>query len=325
MSIERGGLKTWSALSGNKKRPSEYEIVTYKLHYRNRKPDAAYEQSPDSMMNQWYQKHVRDSPLKLADWDVFRDPDQITYRSYTTMQDAHEEYVDEVLRNHTSNKHDAFLKPEWVKTLASHYTPLRYLMTTLQMGAAYVVQMAPASTITNCAAFQEADSFRWLSRTAYRTYQLAQQHPEVGFGKSERATWEDDARWQGFRELMELALTTYEWAESLFALNVIAARAVDEAVRQLGASARKVGDTLTATLCDAQRRDSERSRRWTRDWIKLAKSELANVAVLEQWHAKWMPFAERAIDAFFQGLADPSAATEAKQRIADFYSQSLEA
>lgn len=114
MGIERGGLKTWSALAGNKKRPSEYEIVTYKLHYRNRKPDAAYEQSPDSMMNRWYRKHVRDSLLKHDDWDAFRDPDQVTYRSYTAMQDAHEEYVDGLLKNHTDTGHDSKLKSEWV-------------------------------------------------------------------------------------------------------------------------------------------------------------------------------------------------------------------
>src|SRR5690554_5847313 len=100
LSVDRGGLKTWSALAGNKKRPSEYEIVTYKLHYRTRNPEAAYEQSPDSMMNQWYRKNVTNSPLKHTDWDSFRDPDQITYRAYTTMQDGHEEYVDGLIREH---------------------------------------------------------------------------------------------------------------------------------------------------------------------------------------------------------------------------------
>ncbi len=123
MGVNRGGLKTWSALAGNKKRPSEYEIVTYSLLYRNRNPDAAYEQSPDSMMNQWYRKHVRDSLLQHPDWDSFRDPDQVTYRAYTTMQDAHEEYVDGLIKQHAAHGHDAKLPQSWLRKLALLYTP----------------------------------------------------------------------------------------------------------------------------------------------------------------------------------------------------------
>ncbi|MCE4547307.1 MULTISPECIES: toluene monooxygenase [unclassified Caballeronia] len=321
MGIERGGLKTWSALAGNKKRPSEYEIVTYKLHYRNRKPDAAYEQSPDSMMNRWYRKHVRDSLLKHDDWDAFRDPDQVTYRSYTAMQDAHEEYVDGLLKNHTDTGHDSKLKSEWVEKLKSHYTPLRYLMTTLQMGSAYIVQMAPASTITNCAAFQEADSFRWLSRTAYRTKQLSLAYPEVGFATSERGAWEDDEAWQGFRELMEKALATYDWAENLFAINVVAARAIDEAIRQLGHTAQANGDTLTAMLCDAQLRDAERSRRWTSAWLKHALGQTGNAEVLAQWKAKWEPLESKALEAYCSSLSGETGAVAAKRAVTHFHSQ----
>jgi len=47
------------------------------------------------------------------------------------------------------------------------------LQAALQMNCAYALQVAPASTITNCLAFQEADAVRWLSRVAYRTRELA--------------------------------------------------------------------------------------------------------------------------------------------------------
>jgi toluene monooxygenase system protein E len=299
LNIEQGGMKTWSALAGTKKRPSEYEVVTYKLHTRTRDPDVAYEQSPDSAMNEWYRQNVRNSPLRHPDWDAFRDPDQITYRAYTTMQDGQEEYVDGLIAGHANGGHDASLPPSWVQTLARAYTPLRYLLTTLQMGSAYVVQMAPASTITNCAAFQEADALRWVSRVAYRTRQLANQFPDQQFGKSERQSWEDAEAWQGFRELLEKMLTTYEWAENLFVLNVVAARAVDEAcLRQLARAARSSGDTLTAMLCEAQLHDSERSRRWTAEWVKMAAGQEGNLAVMQGWLAKWGPLAERAIDQY---------------------------
>ena len=46
MTVEVRGMKTWSKLAENKRRPSEYEVVTTNLHTRNRHRDQAYELSP---------------------------------------------------------------------------------------------------------------------------------------------------------------------------------------------------------------------------------------------------------------------------------------
>ena len=56
MAVDVRGMKTWSKLAKNKRRPSEYEIVTTNLQTRNRHRDQAYELSPapDLAMNEWY-------------------------------------------------------------------------------------------------------------------------------------------------------------------------------------------------------------------------------------------------------------------------------
>lgn len=299
----RPGLKTWSALMGNRKRPSEYEVVSYKLHYRTRNPHAPYEQSPNLRMNEWYRKHVFNSPLQHPDWDSFRDPDEVTYRAYCTMQDGQEQYVDGLLNAHDANKHDASLSGKWIETLGKLYTPARYLHSAGQMASAYLVQTAPASTITNCAVFQEADCFRWLSRVAYRTRELANSYPDKGFGENERRNWEELPEWQGFRELFEKVLATYDWGECFVALDVIALPTVDFGFLQpLKAASRSHGDTLTALLCDNQARDSQRARRWTAALIKQSLDVKTNEEVIAGWVAKWTPLAERAIDAYCAGL-----------------------
>lgn len=316
----RPGLKTWSALMGSRKRPSEYEVVSYKMHYRNRNPEAPYEQSPELEMNQWYKKHVFGSPLQHPDWDSFRDPDEITYRAYCTMQDGQEQYVDGLLNDHDANGHDKSLSAEWVDKLATLYTPARYMFSALQMASAYVVQIAPASTVTNCAVFQEADSFRWLSRIAYRTKELSNAYPDKGFIENERRMWEEAPEWQGFRELLETVLATFDWGESVVALNVVALRAVDAAfVHQLAHAARAQGDTLTAMLCDNQNRDSQRSRRWTAALVKQCLDVEANRAVIQGWLEKWVPLSDRAIDAYCAGLPNGAEAAEkAKAETAAF-------
>ncbi|MNG11887.1 Toluene-4-monooxygenase system protein E [compost metagenome] len=131
--------------------------------------------------------------------------------------------------------------------------------------------MAPASTITNCTYFQMADSLRWLSHTAYRTKEMSLTFDDKGFGRTERAYWETEPVWQGFRELMEKVLVTWDWAEAFVALNLVAKPAVEESVlRKLGGSARHNGDILLGLLTDAQLLDAARHRRWATALVKMA-------------------------------------------------------
>ncbi|HHJ35511.1 MAG TPA: toluene monooxygenase, partial [Gammaproteobacteria bacterium] len=257
-------LKTWSHLAGNRRRPSEYEIVSTNLHYHMDNPDNPWELDPNIDMAKWYRKYRNESPLKCDDWDAFRDPDQLIYRTYNLLQDGQETYVTGLFDQFNERGHDEMLDSGWVSILARFYTPGRYLFHTLQQGSAYLHQMAPASTITNCATYQTADSLRWLTHTAYRTKELSNTYADVGFAEKEREIWEADPVWQGFRELMEKALVAWDWAESFVAINLIAKPAIEEAVlTQFGLTARSNNDTLLGLLTQAQTRDAERHRRWS--------------------------------------------------------------
>ncbi|MDO8347051.1 MAG: aromatic/alkene monooxygenase hydroxylase subunit beta [Rugosibacter sp.] len=313
-------LKTWSHLAARRRKPSEYEIVSANLHYNDRDANAPYELDPDMFMNAWYKKNTFGSPLKHDDWNAFRDPEEVVYRTYNMVQDGQENYVFGLFDQFNSREHDKSLDPRWAGTLARMYTPARYLFHTLQMASAYVGQVAPASTITNCNYFQMADSFRWLSHTAYRTKELSLSFAGKDFAVNERNYWETDAVWQGFRELMEKTLTVWDWAEAFVVLNLVAKPAVEEAVlRKLGESARHNGDMLLGLLTDAQLIDAARHRRWATALVKMAVEKPGNAAIIKSWIAKWEPLADKAIDAYCGALADVSNATEsAKQATREF-------
>ncbi len=312
-------LKTWSHLAKQRRKPSEYEIVSTNLLWSTDDP-TPWALSPEIPMNKWYIKYRNESALRHEDWDAFRDPDQMIYRTYNVMQDGQETYVDGLLEEHSRNEHDSGLSAEWVAALGRLYTPARYPLHALQMGSSYLVQIVPSSTIENCAMFQAADQLRWVSRVAYRTKELADAYPEAGFIERERGYWEDDACWQGFRELMERALATYDWAEHFVALNLVAKPALDEAfIRQLGQSARRNADTLLAQLLDAQWIDSERCRRWTKALVDFARQTDGNDAVLADWVAKWAALGDAAIDAYCAALPDnPDGAEAAKTAAREF-------
>ena len=315
-------LKTWSHLAGQRRRPSEYEIVSTKLHWHARNGDEPWDVDPQGFMSEWYRKYRNSSAVRHEDWESFRDPDELVYRTYNILQDGQETYVDGLLEQYANEEHDSSLSPEWVEVLSTLYTPGRYLQHTVQMASSYLVHIAPASTISNCAAFQAADAFRWVSRIAYRTKELAVAHPAAGFGDVERNRWEGHPAWQGFRELMERALVAYDWGEAFTALNVVAKPAIDEAfLRQFAVAARRHGDTLLSLLADAALRDSERSRRWTGALVEMTLAG-GNQQVLESWLAKWVPLGDRAIEAFCGALPDnPDGTKEAIERSRAFRTQ----
>ena len=312
-------LKTWSHLAEQRRRPSEYETVSTNLLWST-DDESPFSLSPDIDMNKWYLKYRNNSPLKHDSWDAFRDPDGIVYRSYNVIQDGQESYVDGLLGEYEKIQHDSRLSTAWINALGRLYTPARYPIHCLQMSSAYLVQIVPASTIENCAIFQAADQLRWVSRIAYRTRELANAYPNSGFIENERAYWEDEPCWQGFRELIERVLATYDWAEHFVALNIVAKPAFDEAfVRQLSQSAQRGDDMLLAQLLAAQWIDSERSRRWTKALVDFARQTEGNSALLADWVSKWTALGNGAIEAYCDALPDnPKAAQVAKEAAEEF-------
>ncbi|MCF4167009.1 aromatic/alkene monooxygenase hydroxylase subunit beta [Zavarzinia compransoris] len=298
-------LKTWSHLADRRKRPSEYDIVSTRLHYRRRNPDVPWELDPDLPMNDWYRKYCNESPLKHPDWDLFQDPDQLVYRTYNILQDGQEAYVGGLFDQFSDRGHDEMIPNEWIETLTAFYTPARYLYHGLQMGSAYVAQMAPASTITTCLYLQSADSLRWVTHTCYRTVELSKARPDLGFGKNERAHWEDDPQWQGFRRLLEEGLVVWDWAESFVVFNLVLKPAVEEALLgTLADVARSNNDTLYSLLSQAQMRDAERHRRWASRLVEMALAVDGNREWLRGRVAAWTPKAEEAIRAYCGALKE---------------------
>jgi toluene monooxygenase system protein E len=289
--------RTWSGLGDVRKMPSEYEIVTHDTNYTARKNrDAALEQNPSSPANLWFLTYRDRSPLRVDDWLGFRDPDEVTYRAYVTAQSRQETVVAGILERYAAADHDRSLATAWRATLAALFSPLRFPLHGLQMSTAYVGQMAPSSYITNCAAFAAADLLRHVSLVAYRTRELQRAFPDAGFGGNDRARWEGEAAWQGARKAVELALTSYDWAESFTAVNLVLRPTLDDIwLRQLSEVARDNGDDETWLLLSNLHLDALRSRRWSAALAKYAiERRPENASVLERWVGIWAPRADEA-------------------------------
>jgi toluene monooxygenase system protein E len=242
------------------------------------------------------------SPLQVEDWNGFRDPDEITYRRYVTMQDEQEMVIASMLEKYADVDHDKTLSPAWRNCLAKLFTPTRYSSHAMQMAYAYLAHLAPSSYISNCAAFAAADALRRVSLMAYRTRELQRTWPGDGFGVAERAIWETEPGWQGARKALELSLIAYDWAECFSAINLVLRPSIEHVLnRQLGELARRNNDEQTWLLLSNLSLDSERCDRWSAALARFAIGRRAgNRDVFRRWIAKWTPRADSAV----AGLAD---------------------
>jgi toluene monooxygenase system protein E len=292
----RRRLKTWSALGALGRVPSEYEIVTHDLNYTTRpNRTSALESNPTTPANMWFLTYRDKSPLQADDWRGFRDPDQIIYRTYVTMQDEQETVIEGVLDEYGPVGHDASLSGQWVGCLASLFTPTRFPVHALQMCTAYLGYMAPGSYISNCAVFGAGDLLRRVGLVAYRTRQLADA-TSSSIGRTERAVWERDVAWQPAREALEKLLTAYDWGECFTAMNLVLRPTLDQILLwRLGDAARDSGDDLTWLLLGNLAVDADRCVRWSTALARYAiEQRPGNRDVMKRWVDRWAPRAAAA-------------------------------
>src|SRR6201997_734918 len=264
--------RTFSAFGDVRRMPSEYEIVTQGANWTLRKNRAAtFEQNPSSAANLWFLTYRDNSPLAADDWDAFRDPAALTYRSYVTLQSDAETKLQGVLEAHADRGADEKLRPKSIALLGRLFTPSRYLCHGFQQVEAYIGFMAPSSYITSAASFSTADFLRRVTTIAYRTRELQIAWPEAGIGSTEQAEWEDDDGWQPARKAIEYALVSYDWGEAFTALNLVLAPTLDDVLlTQFGTASKAAGDELSWLLATFLSADCARRGRWSRALAEYA-------------------------------------------------------
>jgi toluene monooxygenase system protein E len=296
-------MRTYSRLQDGRRRLSEYEIVSTDVLYNY---PSQFELRHPNPVFKWHEMYREGSALSVRDWSPFSDPRATTYRSYTTLQTVQEQMVEGLLEEIETSGYDIRLSERWVRFLNAHYLPLRFPLHGLEMLAAYIGQMAPSSRLVNCAAFQAADELRRVHRIAYRTAQLGQHHPGID-AANHRALWEDSDYFQPLRELIERALVRFDWAEALVLTNMVIKPRLETWIDEelAGAIAPANGDPILRSLHFSFGQDSQWHRNWAVEAIRVAiADDPTNEEVIRGWIDTWTPFAETAVTALAEAVAE---------------------
>jgi toluene monooxygenase system protein E len=313
---QREPPKTWSLLGEVRRKPSEYEVVTSKLHFHYGRQPAPFELDPNAPINAWYLRYREGSPLQAASWEGFRDPHQLTYQIYVERQSKREAYLENLVDAFERRNHDAGLQTNWVQELDRLYLPARFPLHALQMAALYLAQMAPAAFITNAAYFQAADELRRIQWLAYRAKSLSLAHDaeELASSAYTRRRWEEDAAWQPLRKVVEKMLIAYDWGEAFAALNLTVKPIFDEVFNvQLAELARAHEDALLGLMLDDFTLEIQRSRDWSVALVQYATSQRpANADLFKQWIEQWKPLAYRGMEGVVELFAQAPRPLEAQ-------------
>jgi toluene monooxygenase system protein E len=293
--------KTYWHLLDNKRLPTEYEIVSTRLHYYT-----TYGFEVDVPLQQWYRQYQQGSPLTCNDWEQFVDPRQTTYTTYTDLQAGKEAFVDGLLEWLEVTAYDQGLSPTWIQLLDRVMAPLRYPCHALQMVAAYIGQMGPSGRLTLVGMFQAADEIRRIQRLAYRMRQLQLSQP--GFGVDSQDRWQHEPLWQPLREAMEKLLVTYDWGEAFAALNLVVKPLFDGLFMvHFGRLARQEGDYVLQQLFASLYEDCQWQQQWSQALVHVVMQDTpANQQVLQRWVTKWYTMMVPALGAFAPLFEQPS-------------------
>ena len=285
--------RTFSYYKPQKLRATMYEDVTFDVQ-----PD------PERHLTQGWIYGFADgssgypqdwTALKSSDWHRFLDPneewEQTIYRNNANVV----RQVQQNLAN--ARKAEAYGQwtRSWTQFVERHVGAWMHAEQGLGMHVFVAIQRsAPTNMINNALAVNGAHKLRFAQDLAL--YNLDIEEQLEGFdGSAHREVWQSDPAWQGVRENVERLTAVQDWAEGLFATNLVFEPLVGELFRShlvLQIAARN-GDYTTPGVMGAGENDYDRDLRYTRALFTLLLGDDShgpgNKQVVQEWLERWVP------------------------------------
>jgi propane monooxygenase small subunit len=234
--------------------------------------------------------------MKSSDWHVFRDPNEQWHRTIYVRQASTERQIQQALAIAKSQNVYANWDTSWVKCVETHVGAWMHPEYGLGMQVFVPAQRdAPTNMINNAVCVNGMDKLRFAQDLALYNMELSENIPNFN-GSVHKQVWLDDPVWFDTRENVERLTAVPDWAEQVFATNVIFEPLVGELFRSqfVMQFAAPHGDFITPVLFGIAEYDYERNLAYTTDLFKMLIDDdefgEANKLKIGEWLSHWVPF-----------------------------------
>jgi propane monooxygenase small subunit len=238
--------------------------------------------------------------LQSSDWHAFRDPNQEWEQTFYRNNANVVRQIQQNIENaKTARAFESWNKP-WVEIVSKHVGAWMHAEHGLGMHVFVPAQRdAPTNMINNAISVNSMHKLRFAQDLALYNLEIGEQLERFD-GKVHKATWAGDPVWQGVRENVERITAIRDWAEAVFAANIVFEPLVGELFRsdfvmQLAAPN---GDYVTPSVVGAGEGDYDRDLRYTRELFSLLSNDpthgSANRSTMNGWLSKYVPMSLKA-------------------------------
>lgn len=290
--------RSYNYFTPKKKRATVYEDVTVDVQpdtdrYLSQGWIYSFSNSPGGYPLDW-------TGLKSTDWHAFRDPNEEWEKTIYRNNSNIVRQIQQNLENAKKAKAYDGWSRGWMHFVERHLGAWMHAENGLGMHVFTAAQRSgPTNMINTAIAVNSTHKLRFAQDLALYNLDLSESIEDFD-GSVHRDAWQSDEVWQPVREVVENLTAIEDWAEALFATNLVFEPLVgvlfrSHLVMQIAA---RNGDYVTPTLVGAGENDYERDVKYTRELFTLLTSDAehgtGNRRLLQEWTDKWAPMCRNA-------------------------------
>ena len=230
-------------------------------------------------------------------WHAYRDPNEEWERTIYRHQNQNVKQVTQNIDHAKSANVFADWNEKWFEILAKHVST--WMHPEHGLGLYVFVKAnreAPTNMHNNAISVMAIHKLRAAQDIALFNLEVSEQFPDKFDGSAHQDVWMNDPIWQGVRENVERMFVLGDWAEQVFAANIVFEPLVGELFRSGFAmhAAPSQGDFVTPTIMGLIESEYDRDLNATRDMFTLLAEDEThgeeNREVMQEWLSQWVPY-----------------------------------
>ncbi|WP_431230914.1 hypothetical protein ACQ856_14510 [Mycolicibacterium psychrotolerans] len=234
--------------------------------------------------------------LRCTDWEAYRSPDKLYYRTYTTKQSRAGRSVATAFEFAAADAQLGAVAADRVALLRNVLGPLQYPDWGLCVTHQHTTRFALSSWIAGATSFMMFDELRHAQ--LYGRLAMAYGEHHDGFDDPAPA-WMEDSVFQPSRRLVEEIMATLDWGKAIILADIVFEplhTAAANALLTTGSLA--AGDSLTPFVCRSIGEDKGRHRESAAAFLRLLTGDELHAAhnreLIGEWVADLLPRAHSA-------------------------------